>query len=172
MGARGTQLTGEYHMGGHFATSTRIGPVENPVVDGFWGYLYEFHVQLPKDDRDPAHWVASRIVLRKGSVFILYNGSPYEISKNLGPDSDGPDESNEDWTKRGWLYVVDAPDIRKIADDPKMNRQKVVNGFIVWTFTFNVKNTQDPRRSCAAILILTLTITDSTPSWSARIKSI
>ncbi|MEN3331490.1 MAG: hypothetical protein V7641_855 [Blastocatellia bacterium] len=172
LGARGLHLNGDYHIGGHFASATTIGPVENPVEDGFWGYVDELRVQLPKDDKDPAHWVASRIVLRMGNVTILYNGNPYDVSKNLGPEPDGPGESNEDWTKRGWLFVVDTPDIRKIASDPKGNGQKVVSGHINWTFTFNVKNTQDPRRSCAAILFLTLTITDGNPAWSARIKSI
>lgn len=164
-------MRGRYNIGGHFSHVTRTGPAENEEEDGFWGYVYEFYVKLPDDDKNPDHWAPSREVDKSGTVTILYDGKPFFVKKEqIGPD--GPTIHAQDWTHSGFLYVVDTPDIQKVARDPKGNLQKVISGDIVIAFSFNVKNTRNPRRSCAASLILVLSITDGNPVWSVFFKQV
>jgi RHS repeat-associated protein len=162
-----TELIGHYSPGNHRGNTTTIGPGENVEQDGFMWYLFEISVKLPRDDQDPNDWMVNQILLRTGTVTIIYDGGPHDIDKSLLNNPDKIKEKFMDTTHSGFFYWEDAPDMQKIDRDPYGARRNVVSGFIVFTIVLNLVNKKDTRRSCWATLTLSLSITDGKPKWDA-----
>jgi RHS repeat-associated protein len=168
----GQQVDGTYSSPGRYGYVTTTGAKEITTSDGFWGYTFEVQVKLPSGDNDPNNWDAIQWIGKIGLVIIMYQGHPYGVDKSAGgngPTGTKADNPFEDWidrTQTGYLFWVDTPDIRKVADDPDGHSQPVESGGVFFRFIFEAHNKKDSTRNCKSKPItFALAIEDRKGTW-------
>jgi RHS repeat-associated protein len=162
------RLRGRYGVDDMFGAvdGRNLGAIQHTASDGFWGFTFELQVSLPGDATDLSQWhYPHQSIIRQGYVTVIVGGQEVKVDKSLGKDPDGPRAEFTDDSQRGVYYWTDTPSIEKTAFVNSV-RHQVVNGVIVFNFTFNFNHRQDKRRSCSAKLWLTLTINEGRASWS------
>lgn len=147
----------------------KIGKYENPVADGYWFYLYEVEVTLPKDDKKPRNWDFQVLLLRIDFLTIIVGSTRVGLETHEVVDDFPPDEFTERIGRR--FYWIDLPARRKITTYNGVDYQ-VVTADVEWDFRITVTNKRNPQRTCSKRLILKLSFFDGKDTWSNEVRDL